>query len=265
MNLLTNLMAWYDFEELFEDGHTAMDQSGRGHHIPGSGTFKDPVSGTNLPYRTARRYVAGKAGYAVDVAVSKYLYKETHVDFAVQRSVNGFTVAFWFRTEPTGLVGGQIDMVAKAAWGGGTLDWGFSELLGYYFLAATTTTGGKVASTFPTVQSALPWGSWHFVVGFVDPNGSNQLSLQIDNGTIYAGSVWTGVGIATSCPFFVGPYNASPIQSGQIDSLGLWKRPLTQSERTWLYNGGLGRRFSDIYVPVATTNAKSITCNCSDL
>lgn len=99
---------------------------------------------------------------------------------------------------------------------------------------ATVDPGGYVD---PTV--------WRFIVVDHDPV-ANEIGLQIDNGTRFTTS-WSGGTQNESAALFLGYDQFSEsFWDGLLDEWGFWKKVLTPTERTWLYNSGSGRSYADI-------------------
>ncbi|MCC2631635.1 MAG: type sorting protein [Patescibacteria group bacterium] len=84
--------------------------------------------------------------------------------------------------------------------------------------------------------------TWYYVVGWHD-SVNNTVNIQVNDTTLNSAAHTTGVRDGTST-LRVGA-NTENIQfwSGKIDSLALWKRALSGSERTALYNSGLGQEY----------------------
>ena len=94
------------------------------------------------------------------------------------------------------------------------------------------------ASTFGTVPTA----QWLFVV--VDHNAATDIiSIAVNNGTADTASHTVG-GADTIAPFAIGVRSGgSSYMNGRIDETAFWKRILTSDERSYLWNGGLGRTY----------------------
>lgn len=81
--------------------------------------------------------------------------------------------------------------------------------------------------------------TWYHVVTWHD-SVNNQIGIAVNAGTADTASHTTGVFDSTAT-FALGARNTSPAyHNGRIDELGFWKRVLTSTERTQLYNSGNG-------------------------
>lgn len=91
-----------------------------------------------------------------------------------------------------------------------------------------------------------PNGEWHFFVGWRD-SMDGKVRQQVDNGTIYVSPSASNPN-PTSNGLGFGQAGTSPSSrlNGRLQRWGWIKGAiLTADERTWLYNGGAGRTYSD--------------------
>lgn len=88
-------------------------------------------------------------------------------------------------------------------------------------------------------------GGWHFYVLWRDPS-DGKVRLQVDNGAVIVSTTASSPS-ATSSPLSFGSNNGSYYLVGRLQRWG-WIRGgiLTPEERTWLYNEGVGRSWSDV-------------------
>ena len=104
-----------------------------------------------------------------------------------------------------------------------------------FFAVVSGPTEVSVTATTPNITTAT-W--YHVVVQRVQ--ASNQISVQVNNGTVYTASL-TGTNQSSSSNFQIGRYDgASFWMDGRVDELGYWSRTLTAAEVTRLYNNGAG-------------------------
>jgi len=92
------------------------------------------------------------------------------------------------------------------------------------------------------------WGGtvaagWHFVVGWYD-HTTGKLNIQIDDGIVSTSIASVGTESSNGV-FSLGQMNGADYYNGKLDEYGIWGRTLTASERTWLYNSGAGRTYSE--------------------
>lgn len=86
-------------------------------------------------------------------------------------------------------------------------------------------------------------GVWYFIVAWHD-SVNNTLNIQVNNGTPNTLSYSSGV-FNSNAPLTIGKRYSGPTayMNGKIDAVGFWKRVLTSSERTELYNSGNGLEY----------------------
>lgn len=93
-------------------------------------------------------------------------------------------------------------------------------------------------------------GVWYFVTAWYD--GVN-LNISVNNGAAdsinHVGGIFDG-----SQPFGLGDRGANLYSlNGSLDETAIYKRTLTSAERSWLYNGGTGRAYTDLSSPPSST------------
>lgn len=109
----------------------------------------------------------------------------------------------------------------------------------------TTGFGSQGVATANTFGSP-PTGTPCFLVGWHDPT-NNQLGIQVNDGT--ADTVSHSAGILDSGgEFYLSDSSGvfGNMWDGRIRRVRIWRRVLTAEEKTWLYNAGSGRSYSDI-------------------
>lgn len=95
---------------------------------------------------------------------------------------------------------------------------------------------------------ALGTATWYNTVAWL--NGSNnQLGISV-NLSVNTASYTNGI-ITASAPFTVGAISngAGYFYDGRIDEVGYWKRALTATDRTNLYNSGTGNTYTNAFGP----------------
>lgn len=286
MNLLTRMMAWWDFEEDVSLGHTVMDKSGRGNHIPMAVRADLPTFVAPPPFGTwaggqteqnAATRVDGKVGYGIKTYSlnnsAGSLNVSSNQDLQLSRHPVGvgtteYTIALWVNVQNCS---GSQYLVQKGFWINGEflLEF-FGGATPYFRLthynAITLTPHIHVVKQY--VAGEFEWNEWHFVIAGVSAlAGTGYAFIQVDNTVEIRtnGSIST---YYTDQPFSINSNPLGVLGPTQtffaFDSIGLWKRELTSEEKSFLWNNGSGRQFSDIYVPVAPDEAREVTCACSD-
>lgn len=120
-------------------------------------------------------------------------------------------------------------------------DWATNQIKFRAFDSSDNSTT-VTASTFGTVTTA----TWYFVEAWHNA-ATNQIGVAV-NGVSNTSSHTTGVRDDTG-PFQIGAANSGSHFDGWVDEFGYWKNYIPNStERTWLYNAGVGRTLEQMYV-----------------
>lgn len=222
-NIKTSLIAWWDLEE-------------------SSGTRNDAHSTNHLTDNNTVTQTTGKVGNAAQFtsANSEFLsiadnaaMSTGNIDFSFAGWVYMDTLAdvdFWGKWSTTN----EAEYFVEYANSGGAK---FRFAVSSDGASAT----GSVLADLPTPAAT---GTWYFLVAWHDSVG-DTINIQVNNGTVYSSAYATGVRDGTS-PFEVGRAVSTRYVNGRVDSVGFWKRTLTATERTALYNSGRGKRYSDL-------------------
>lgn len=239
MALTDNLSLYWKFEE--EAGNFA-DASG--NSLDGT-----PTSLT--------RNVFGKVDRSITLSGSSQWVDRASAA-GLEMSNTSFSIAFWFKPTTVPSVSGSGDvLVAKNA---GSPDQEYwivvSKAAGdkLQFVVDFNGSGDTVAHTDGT---ALTAGTWYFVVAVFDVvNQTVGISLngaaisttstgKATNTSIHSGSVSS---------FRLGAFSSGTFPAdAEFDELAVWKRTLSASEITELYNSGSGK-----HLTTSTTNVSSI-------
>ena len=91
------------------------------------------------------------------------------------------------------------------------------------------------------VHVPVPAGQWNFVVAWYD--GGQH--IQVNNGLTSNSTYSNGAGASdrTFALNLGSSGSGGAFYPGYLDMVGIWKRALTADERTFLWNGGLGREY----------------------
>lgn len=156
-----------------------------------------------------------------------------------------FTVAAWVNAES---LDGTIRDAASKFSSGASGEWilGWNGVSRYRFSVRNAADSATTTQTFtslglPTVSTNYLLIGWHDSV-------NNLLCVQANGGAVdsqaYSGGVLSG-----SSKFILGNRDgATSYWDGIIRRVMFWKRVLTANERTFLYNGGLGRTLQELRI-----------------
>jgi hypothetical protein len=211
------LVAYYKLEEA---SGIRYDAKGNNH-----------LSATNTPGSAA-----GKIGNALSTvaASSQYLSIASNSNFAM--SSTDFTVACWVYLNSKPAVEG---ICGKYGASPNEEYWVSYESAADRFkfkVSKDGTTGNRItiqADNFGSPSTA----TWYFIVCWFD-SAAGLINISINNGTPNSAACATA--FAATNNFNIGQEGAGSYFDGRIDSLGVWKRVLTATEKTNLYNGGTG-------------------------
>lgn len=217
-----DLVSWWALEE---DSGDAVDSHGT-NHLTRSGTINnaDAKQGKGINFQNV---------------IGRYL------SLANNASVNfgheDFTIGCWFKPET--LYDGDYPMpfIHKGNAGGAT----YYE----YFLGAHTSK--KVR--FATIGGSTEWGSvmttgnWYLAIGW-HVASENKSYLQVNNGSALSYTDTQGGGTTYNDIRF-GRNLRIGVEvgiKGIVDEMFIYKRALSDDERSWLYNDGMGRTYHNL-------------------
>lgn len=262
-DILDDLMFWYDMEEDYTLGHTLKDSSGRGNHIPTTGRFYDELLATDLGARSA----TVKSGLKGNAIKSNLVYHRDHdgvtgavtyPDFRLGSSTT-YTICGWIYADIRDK-NNAVHIVDKFTTGAAReysifLD-GSSGVV--EFLANF---GVVNSDDHATPTQLVNFGEWNFICAWIDDTGANTLYLQINNGLIISNTA-TGDNDFTTSSLHIGGVGADAgTYNSKVDMVMGWKRILSQSERTWLYNNGAGRNYIEANPVVSTEACETTECD----
>jgi hypothetical protein len=209
-----------------------------------SGTRVDSTGIKNLVPINAPVGAAGKInnGCQFVAASSQYLLAG---DSATLRVTSSFTFSAWAKLASN--TGGAELVLAKdeGSTSGGLRDYSIFHhpTAGYVFSV------NDPATIAVAVGTPASTGVWTHIVVWWD-SADSKLRIRINDTTTYV-STMTGALTQTAANFYMGVYGnnaggatAATYFDGIIDEVGFWKRLLTASEITVLYNGGNGTPYS---------------------
>jgi uncharacterized protein YaiE (UPF0345 family) len=172
-----------------------------------------------------RLYTAGAAGSSLKLSGSR-------------------TFCFWYQheTTPTGSANGRVIGVDDLTNREYEITRSNSNNMGFFTWDNSL--------NYKAVYANKAWvdETWYFVVAYYDQT-NKEIGLSIDNGAFSTGAIVDAtMNTSTSEAFEMGGVSGSSARwlSGNLDEIGVWSRVLPADEISWLYNGGLGRAFSEL-------------------
>lgn len=213
-SLCTDLVAAWELDDL-------SDSTGRGNTL----TNNNSATGNTGKLDNAVYVVAASAQYLSRASTSDVAHGD--IDF---------TIAGWFYrdADATGTI------IAKFQDSSGNreydVEYNTNDSLRFYVWDS--------AANGTTVfwPSGLATGQWHFFIAWHDAT-ADTINLKVNNGTTASVSTGGAIQGTGSAPMWIGGRDVSGSEryfDGRIDNIYMWKRTLTTTEMTNLWNGGAG-------------------------
>jgi Concanavalin A-like lectin/glucanases superfamily len=210
------------------NAYWSLDDGGAGPGEVGGFTFT-----TNGTVASA----AAKVGNGASITYGSWLSLAHNATIGIGETGNGASISMWANSS------GSDDSAPFLAWAEGA----FTPSIGLYYNA------GNVRllvsdDTFVTknVFSGFSYTFWHHLVATFGEGGDNKARLYVD-GVLVATSTATATGTLESMAGFDmilgATFGGVIAMTVIVDETGLWDRPLTAAEVTYLFNGGAGRAY----------------------
>jgi hypothetical protein len=220
--LLTSLISYWKLEEA-------------------SGTRADAVtaSGNDL---TDNNTVTQNPGIIANAAQFTRVNTEylSHADNASLSTGDiDYTVAAWVYLDSKP---GNMGIIAKDS-GGANREYvlQYTNASVRFVFTVLDTAGSTIGLVTANTFGAPSTGTWYLVVAWHD-SVNNLVGISVNGGTADTAAT-TGVPADKTATFYIGADQAVSNWDGRIDEVGFWKKVLTATERTNLYNGGAGRTY----------------------
>lgn len=211
-----------------------------------SGDAIDDHAANDLTDNASVGSAAGKVGNARDFERDnlEYFVRADNTDLSV--GDEDFTICAWLLLEskPSSV---DLGALQKTTGGNGEyfLQWRNNDGTDKFAFAVFGSSGfGNFGLATADTLGSPSTGVWYFVCGWHD-SVNDQLGIQVNNGTANTVSHTAGVFDGTG-DFTISGLEFSNYWDGLIDEVGFWKKVLTAGEKTFLYNSGSGRSYSDI-------------------
>jgi hypothetical protein len=217
------------------------------------GTDSGPNALT-LTNNGATQNAGGAVGAAAAFVAASSQYLERASQALLQAGDIDYTIAYWAylasKTATMVSVSKSSSSVANT-----------SEFFLYY-VTGTDRFGiivykpGDVVVQLNEASLSPALNTWYFIIGWHDAT-ANTVNIQINNGAVSSLATGGALQAANTAPFDIGRRSgvgSNLYWNGRLDQVLYWKRVLTASERTGLYNSGAG-------VTVATAIATPAAAN----
>lgn len=222
--LLTNLVAFWKLQEAV--GASRLDSVGTNH----------------LTQYNSVGQIAGKVGNAASFNGTTQRLDIADTAALSMPTTQQFTIAGWLNI--TTLVSGATPLnKGQLIFTSSDFEYALQFVLdvpsGEIRLRFMVSDGSTNVQVPMTTQ--LSTGTWHFIVAWYD----GFVRLQANNGTIYTAGDGTFLGSADGTKNFnlASSGSGGGFFAGSLDAWGIWKRVLTSTERTQLWNSGNGLEY----------------------
>jgi hypothetical protein len=220
MAVIDNLVAYWSLEEA-------------------SGTRSDSFGSNHLTSLNGVTSTLGKVGNAAAFAAAS-LQSLSIADNA-DLSVSGdFSFSAW--ATPTGVSG--VDTIFAKDDNAGNREYHcYFQTAHISFAVFDSSSGFSSVSTGNVISAGV---TYHVILTYDSVDKKTRIYLDNGSASVAASPLTNGPKNAAAA-FRLGTWadNSFPME-GWIDEVGFWKKVLTASERTWLYNSGAGRSYANI-------------------
>lgn len=170
---------------------------------------------------------------------TEYFTIADNADLSVGGDIS-FTVEAWVQLESKASTGAVVGKYASGNAGysliyNQSID-RFYWTVGYTNLSSLSVTASSFGS--PSTATVYQLLAWHDA-------STDVIGIRVNNGTANTDGFAAGGAYDNTTPFQIGAENGNIPFDGLIRRVRLWKRLLTSDERSFLYNSGSGRAYSE--------------------
>lgn len=204
-----------------------------------SGTRSDAVGSMHLTPTGTVSQVSARNGSGASAALGAYLSRATSPDLAS----GDFTIAGVFRTSQA-----NAGFISRQNPEGSATTRQFLVTLEGGVCYLSVSTNGSSNAAIVGAGSGLNDDSLHDFIAWRDTT-AGTINLQVDGGTVQSAAFSGASSLYSSgaTPLFLHSIGAVIYTGGSVlDSMGVWGRMLTPTERSDLRNGGAWRAFADL-------------------
>jgi len=205
-----------------------------------SGTRTDSHGANNLTDNNTVTQAVGKVGNAAQFTAANSEWLDRANEAGLQPGVD-FTFTFWLYLDSIIASHSIINKDANAAGNRQFALLTLPDSLNFFVFDSST---GNVSVASAAVSTA----TWYFFVCWFD-NSDKKAYLSRDDETprVSGGVLTNGVNTTGTVALEFGRRSFDGLHhDGRIDQVGYWSRLLTATERTFLYNSGNGRAYSEL-------------------
>lgn len=238
MDLLSQLVAYYSFEELFDQAISAVNS------VPPNAmpllAVNDAGGGTGLIFTRSVTGKVGKGagGYEANSSVSLQSDGENPIAILDKSKTFAFWIKLFSDKQENTIMGKGVSSV----------EYGFTVDVATSKWALFSNTQTILYPTVPVLDQ------WYLVIWWYDVS-TGKAYLKVDDGLPVSGTFTVALQPGTSFVAVVGAV--------EMDELGIWDRILTGAEMDFLRNGGPGVSYQDIVEESSPSPCRTLEC-CAD-
>lgn len=205
-----------------------------------SGTRVDSHGSNDLTDNNTVTQAAGIQGNAAQFTAANSESLSIADNAALSMGDIDFTVCAWAYLDNTGIV---RDILAKHQSAGDQRAYRLNIQASNKAFFYVDPLGTSIGEASVTANTFGAWGAlaWHLVIAWHDAT-ANTIYIQVDNTGVDSTGFSAGV-FDNTVAFQLGNSGNDEFFNGRIDEAAVWKRVLTSDERSYLWNGGLGRTY----------------------
>ena len=210
-----------------------------------SGDAIDSTANGNTLTETSGTIASAEGGRDFELGDTEYFTRADNASLSF--ADEAFTIGAWVKLESQ-----TFTRVILSKW-----DWGLNkrEYLLWYddtddrYEFRISGNGTENIGVLANNYGAVPATTKAFVIAWHDPV-ANKIYIQVDNGVVDELAHTTGCNDNTTA-FALGTYFNSGAQNSNLDGIEwsafVYAGLMTADERTWMYNSGTPRKWSEIY------------------
>ena len=213
-----------------------------------SGIRYDSHLSHNLTDNNTVGQATGKVGEAADLEADNSEYLSIAADAGLKVGDVDFTCCGWIYIEAVGTTSGRF-IVGQWGNAGTTND-------AWYVNFRDHPSDGDDFSSYISTDSGTLVGfddggghaaaTWFFLVLWFDAT-ANTWNMTVNDSTTSSAATGSNAPSTSTTAFTFGAHSGpGAYYDGRLDQWGFWKRVLTSEEKTFLYNSGNGRTYTDI-------------------
>jgi hypothetical protein len=202
----------------------------------------DSVTGYNLSENNGPiSQATGKIGNAVQLTSASSHFLNTSDTDDLSAGSTDITIAAWVYLDSLG----TMTYASKWLNTGSNFEYAMQHDSGNNrFRFFVSSNGSGFTDLVGSSSGAISTATWYFVVMWFD-TAAQTIYIQVNNGTVDSKNIAVSALHDGTADFLISGINNGGAQlfNGRVDAVGVWRRVLTTSERSELYNSGTGAQY----------------------